>query len=266
MKVFIDPGHGGTDRANRGPSGYVEADGVLDMAKRLRLILAPLPGMNIKMSREGDETVALPERSARANAWGADILLSIHTNAAASPHAGGIETFHSYNGKWGSNFRGEARRLAALLQQELVKALGLNDRGIKTRLVTSNGSPILGMDFYAVIRRTKCPAIIAEVGFHSNPREEALLKTGSFRQKAAQAMALGIKQYFNIIEDVVEPPQLEGPFKDVPPTHWAAGAIGFVSNRAIMSGFSDGTFKPDQPVTRAQLAVVAQRLYNLLRK
>ncbi|MEW5920497.1 MAG: N-acetylmuramoyl-L-alanine amidase [Bacillota bacterium] len=264
MKVFIDPGHGGKDRANRGPAGYVEADGVLDMAKRLRLILETVPGMNVKMSREADETVALYDRPKMANAWGADIFISIHTNAGP-PAAHGIETFHSLQGEWGSKSSSDARRLAGLVQQELVKATGLSDRGIKTRLVTTGGSPIQGMDFYAVIRRTKCPAIITEVGFHSNPREEALLKTDSFRQKAAEAIASGVKKYYGIKEDAEK---LQGTFTDVPQNHWAAGAIRFVSDgeRAIMSGFSDGAFKPDEPVTRAQLAVVAERIYNLLRK
>ncbi len=162
-----------------------------------------------------------------ANEWGADILVSIHTNGHSNPQVGGIETFHSQVGEWGYKFSADARRLAALVQQELVTATGLSDRGIKTRLVTTSGSPIQGMDFYAVIRRAKCPAIITEVGFHSNPREETLLKTAEFRQKAAAAIVRGIKQYYGIKDD---DEIQQGPFKDVPDSHWAAGAIRFVSN------------------------------------
>lgn len=261
MKVFIDPGHGGRDRSNRGPTGYVEADGVLDIALRLKPIIEDA-GLKVKMSRERDETVTLYDRPRMANEWDADIFVSIHTNAGP-PSAHGIEVFHSMNGEWGAKFSSDARRLAALVLRELVEATGLHERGIKTRLVTTSGSPIQGMDYYAVIRRAKCPAIITEVGFHSNPREEALLKTPDFRQKAAEAIARGIKQYFNIESDAAEH---DGPFKDVSPDYWAAGAIRYVSEMEppLMAGFPDGTFRPNEPVTRAQLAVIIQRMINLL--
>ena len=194
-KIFIDPGHGGSDTANRGPTGYVEAYGVLDIALRLKDLLAP--SYDVLLSRELDITLSLEDRTNKANAWGADFLVSIHTNAA-SPEAKGVETWHSKNGEWGTRFSDQAKRVAGAIQAELVAVTGLRDRGIKTRLVDNPGSPIHGLDYYAVIRKAKCPAIIIEAGFHTNPQEEALLKTSEFRQKVAEAIAAGIRRAYPV--------------------------------------------------------------------
>lgn len=255
MKVFIDPGHGGSEKANRGPTGYIEADGVLDIALRLKPLLQP--HFDVKLSRETDITVPLYARSDMANAWGADILVSIHTNAAANPEAQGIEIFHSKIGEWGGRFATEASQLAAYVLKFLVKETGRESRGIKTRLVDAAGSPIQGMDYYAILRRTGCPAIIVEAGFHTNPEEEALLKTPEFRQKIAEAIAKGTLYYAGLYKD--EEKQ-EGPFKDVPPNHWAVKAIEYVKKNEFMKGFPDGTFRPEAPLTRAQMASVLFKL------
>jgi len=139
----------------------------------------------------------------------------------------------------------------------LCKETGRKNRGIKTRLVGATGSPIQGMDYYAILRRTGCPAIIVEAGFHTNPEEEALLKTPEFRQKIAEAIAKGTLYYAGLYKD--EEKQ-EGPFKDVPPNHWAVKAIEYVKKNEFMKGFPDGTFRPEAPLTRAQMASVLFKL------
>ena len=197
MRIVLDPGHGGADRANRGPTGYTEADGVLDIALRLRSLLLNA-GYEVMMTRDKDETVELYRRSEMANQWQGQLFLSLHTNAAAESAANGIETFHSFNGEWGSIFREEARRVAEIVQRNLVHATGLRDRGIKTRIVNNNNSSINNMDYYAVIRRSRMPALITEMGFHTNPNEEALLKTVGFRQKLTDALAKAIKEAYPI--------------------------------------------------------------------
>lgn len=199
MKIVIDPGHGGSDRANRGPTGYIEADGVLDIALRLEEVLLKL-GYEVLLTRDKDETVELYRRSEIANQWQGQLFLSLHTNAGESS-ANGIETFYSFNGEWGKVFSDEAKRVAEIIQRRLTRSTGLRDRGIKTRLITSTTSTIYGKDYYAVIRRSRMPAIITELGFHSNPDEEALLKTAGFRQEIADVMAKGIQEAY--------PPEIE---------------------------------------------------------
>lgn len=200
MKIVLDPGHGGADRANRGPTGYIEADGVLDIALRLRTLLVNA-GYEVLMTRDKDETVELYRRAEMANQWQGQLFLSLHTNAADST-ANGIETFHSFNGEWGRIFYEEAKRTAEVIQRRLIQATGWRDRGIKTRLVTNTSSAIYGKDYYAVIRRSRMPALITELGFHTNPNEEALLKTVGFRQKLAEALALGIQEAYPVSKNL----------------------------------------------------------------
>ncbi len=189
MLIVLDPGHGGTSRANVGPTGYVEADGVLDIGLRLRDLLTPY--FAVRMTRQADITVELHDRTAMANELQADLFVSLHTNGGP-PEARGAEIFYSRNGEWGDIFHKEAKRVALHVQRELVAATGLFDRGIKTWLINSPGSPLHGKDYLAVIRRAKMPSLLVESGFHTNPQEEALLKTPQFRQKIAQGIFLGL--------------------------------------------------------------------------
>ncbi len=205
MLIVLDPGHGGSSRANVGPTGYVEADGVLDIGLRLRDLLAPF--YDVRMTREADVTVNLYDRPAMANEIGADLFISLHTNAGPS-EAQGVETYHSRNGEWGDIFQAEAKCVAEHIQRELVVATGLVDRGTKTWLVNSPGSPIHGMDYLAVIRRAKMPALLVEAGFHSNLQDEALLKTSEFRQKIAQGIFNGIKESYQAGTPIFGQPEI----------------------------------------------------------
>ena len=64
-----------------------------------------------------------------------------------------------------------------------------------------------------------------------------------------------------LFADLILPkPKPQGPFLDVPVDHWAAESIRSVKGTSLMTGYLDGTFKPDAPVTRAELAVVLSRL------
>jgi|GEM_PF-1488252 len=203
--VCIDPGHGGEDRTNRGPTGYVEADGVLDIAMKVRNILKDYP-VDVIMTREKDETVSLAERVTMANKANADIFVSIHTNAAGTPAAEGIETYHSIF----SNIGEGGHKLAMCIQEEVCRATNRKSRGIKTR----KGSD--GRDYYYVIRRTRMPAVIVECGFHTNPVEEHLLKSDGFRLLCAQGIARGILRYFDIPEKKEDAPvEPEKPKADV---------------------------------------------------
>jgi len=194
--VCIDPGHGGEDRANRGPTGYVEADGVLDIALKLQEFLEHYSDkIEVITTRAKDKTVSLAERVCVANATNADIFVSIHTNASDALAAEGIETYHSVFADPGEG----GHKLAVCIQEELCRAANRKTRGIRSR----KGKD--GRDYYYVIKHTKMPAVIAECGFHTNPTEEHLLKTDGFRHLCAQGIGRGILRYFGIPEKTVEP-------------------------------------------------------------
>lgn len=198
MIICLDPGHGGSDRSNKGPTSYIEADGTLDIALRCRDVLTR-SGVQVFMTRDKDKTVPLYDRPKLAMDAGCDLFISIHTNAAVAT-ARGCETFRTLTNEWRDTKHAEAASvLGKIVQEWVVKVTGLVDRGIKTRTVTTAGSPILGLDYYAVIRRFNGPAIILEAGFHSNRQDEALLKSPEFRDKIATALAKAILFYVGIV-------------------------------------------------------------------
>ncbi len=192
--VVIDAGHGGADSGAVGPNGLTEKEVNLDIALRTRDLLRA-GGYPVVMTRETDISPNLPPRDltgdgsigigddlqARvdiANRVGASIFVAIHNNASLSSGAGGTETYH-----WsGVDSESDSARLAKVIQEEIVSEIGLASRGV------------YGANFY-VLRRTDMPAALVEGGFLSNPVEEALLGTPSFRQKIAQGVFDGIKRY-----------------------------------------------------------------------
>jgi N-acetylmuramoyl-L-alanine amidase len=183
--VVIDPGHGGSDPGAVGQNGLKEKDVTLDIAKRVQRLLEAKGAMVI-MARPGDTEVDLYERTNRANRAGADIFVSIHINAHNDRVYGGTSTYLYQNDmkdQPASRVQ-NSRRLANYVQNELLKSLGLRDVGVKEA-------------HFAVLRTSSMPSILAEIAFISNTREESLMRTDDFKNKAAEAIAKGIGLYFS---------------------------------------------------------------------
>ena len=185
-KVCIDPGHGGKDKGSTGVSGYIEANGVLDISIKLKDKLLTL-GFDVVMTREKDETVSLVRRANIINTCGADIAVSIHTNASKNSSAHGIETYYSAFSKLSD-------MLAKFIQDEVIKETGLYNRGIKKKLNKD------GKDFYFIIRNSQIPIVLIECGFATNEIEGKLLSSSIFREKIAQGILNGIIKYFNNVK------------------------------------------------------------------
>jgi N-acetylmuramoyl-L-alanine amidase len=175
--VVLDPGHGGSDPGAVGPSGFTEKEANLDIALRARNLLRG-NGYQVVMTRDSDVAVSLERRVQIANSSGAKAFISIHNNAAASSAAHGTETYY-----WsGASADSAGAQLARLIQEEVVAEIGLRNRGV------------LGADFY-VLRNTIMPAALLEGAFISNPTEEQLLMTPSFRQRIAEGVYRGIRRF-----------------------------------------------------------------------
>src|SRR5699024_11444864 len=80
VKIFIDPGHGGSD-GGAAANGLKEKDVTLKIAKKIRSRLGNYEGVGTKMSRTTDKYISLTGRTNMANSWNADFFLSIHINA-----------------------------------------------------------------------------------------------------------------------------------------------------------------------------------------
>jgi len=169
--VVIDPGHGGRDN---GASWYGvdEKDLALDVAKRVESILRK-KGVATAMTRRKDEYVSLDDRAAISNRFANSIFVSIHFNAHTDRSVRGIETFYSSPA---------GKEIAAVVQKAVTsKITNTRNRGIK------KGS-------YAVLLRTKSPAILVEGGFISNLSESKKCQTEWYRQTLAEAIARAILQ------------------------------------------------------------------------
>jgi N-acetylmuramoyl-L-alanine amidase len=169
-RISIDPGHGGVDPGAMGPSGLLEKNVNLQVARAIRALAGE--HLEILLTRTGDTTVNLSQRSSEANQEQVDLLVSIHCNASSNRTANGTETF-CYQ------FGGKAEQLARMIQRELVRATSLVNRGVKEGNLH-------------MVREPNMPAVLVELAFISNPREERLLQTADFQNRCAQAILNGI--------------------------------------------------------------------------
>lgn len=186
MTIVVDPGHGGPDTGAIGPTGTYEKTDNLAMGLDLATLLRSA-GAHVILTRSTDITPAtgtyselsdLQARTKIANDMKADLFICIHSDSFSNPAAGGTTTYYSSD----SPVSARSKALAASIQSELVKAINLNDRGVKDA------------NFY-VIKNTKMPAVLIEVGFISNPTEENLLKSPDFQNKAALGVFQGILKF-----------------------------------------------------------------------
>ena len=216
-RVVIDAGHGGHDQGAQGIHGLLEKDLVLDMALRVGKLVETRMGAEVIYTRSDDTFIPLRERTALANEKKADLFLSIHANSSpAAPKAAGIETYYL-------NITGtkeamdvaarenatsdqsvfdladliqkiakqdkaeESREFANRLQATLYAFEAKNVPAAKNRGVKS--APLV------VLIGANMPSVLAEIGFLSNSREEALLKKPDYRQKLAEALYRGLSRY-----------------------------------------------------------------------
>jgi N-acetylmuramoyl-L-alanine amidase len=169
LTIVIDPGHGGSDPGAIGPSGLQEKDINLDIAKRIKNLLP-----NAVLTREDDVYITLQGRVDFATQVNADVFISVHNNALPNGKGTGTETYY---------FREDSLELAQYIHKALISKLGLPDGGVRRR------------GFY-VIKNSPCPSVLIEGAYLSNPEEEKLLGSEGFRQKIAEAVVEGLKQYF----------------------------------------------------------------------
>ncbi|MDN3017894.1 N-acetylmuramoyl-L-alanine amidase [Paenibacillus sp. BSR1-1] len=180
MKLYLDPGHGGTDPGAQG-NGLNEKDITLDIALKIRTILLNnYENIEVMMSRTGDITKSLSQRTNEANAWKADYYLSIHINADSGTATGYEDYIHS-----NLSDTSTTAKYRDIIHAEVIKLNQLRDRGKKKA------------NFH-VLRESKMPAMLSENGFIDNSQDAALMKQTSWRQNVAQGHANGIALAFNL--------------------------------------------------------------------
>jgi len=216
-KVVIDSGHGGNDPGAIGRSGLREKDVNLDIAKRLSNLLRA-EGVQTVLTRSSDRFIPLSSRVSIANNSGADLFISVHSNAARSRSVSGFEVYYVAPSVSDSKRAAFTVRNASLNLKDAEFAGGNQDlKAIVWDMIYTNSraesielshsickimdscidANILGVKNarFQVLKGIRMPGILIEVGFVSNLNEEKLLKTGAYRQKLAQGILEGLRDY-----------------------------------------------------------------------
>lgn len=215
--VVVDAGHGGEETGAKGPSGLLEKDVTLDVARRVKARLMSDDGTAVYLTRDDDRKVPLDDRTALANHEKADLFVSIHANSSRRDSARGSETyFLSYqatdddaralaalendtlgiergvSGQSGldlvlwdlaqSAFLKESSDLAEEIQDRLNDTLGVRNRGIKQ-------AP------FRVLMGATMPAVLVEIAFISSPEEERHLREAAFKDRIAESIAASIRKF-----------------------------------------------------------------------
>ncbi|GIN38441.1 N-acetylmuramoyl-L-alanine amidase [Heyndrickxia oleronia] len=176
FKLFLDPGHGGSDPGAVG-NGIREKDITLKIATKIRdFLLNEYSNVSVLMSRTGDTYPTLSDRTNAANSWGANYFLSIHINAGGGT---GFESF-VYPG-----VGTPTTTYQSAIHSEIMKLNQLSDRGKKQ----SN---------LHVLRESNMPALLTENGFIDNANDAAKMKSDSWITNVARGNVNGLAKAFNL--------------------------------------------------------------------
>lgn len=215
-RVLIDPGHGGHDQGTAGPTGLLEKELVLDVSLRVGQLLREKGVAEVFFTRERDEFIPLESRPAMAGQLRADLFLSIHANSSPLKNISGAETFFLNFTSVKADLEVAARENASTQKsmyelREILQKIALVDKVEESREFASRvqtslagmwkkanaGSINRGVKKapFVVLIGASMPSILAEIGFVSNPKDEALMKTPEFRQTMAESIAEGVVRY-----------------------------------------------------------------------
>ncbi len=223
--VAIDAGHGGQDPGAIGPNGLKEKNVTIAIARRLQALLDADPQFKPVLTRNGDYFISVMGRSDVARKQGANVLISIHADAAPNRSANGASV-------WVLSNRRANSEMAGWLEQHEKQSELLGGAG--DLLANSQADPylsqaVLDLQFghsqrvgydvavkvlqqlqsvgslhkrrpehasLGVLRSPDIPSLLVETGFISNSTEERLLGSSAYQEKIAKAIHNGLRSYF----------------------------------------------------------------------
>jgi N-acetylmuramoyl-L-alanine amidase len=219
--VAIDAGHGGVDPGASGRRGTREKDVVLAISKALAARINREPGMKAVLTRDGDYFISLRERNLRARRAKADLFVSIHADAIANPDVSGSSVYvlsergaSSEAARWlaerenAADLKGGiklddkdptlANVLLDLSQTASVAASMVAAENVLKSLdgIGEVRKPRVQQAGFVVLKSPDIPSMLVETAFISNREDERKLSQPAHRAKLANAIFLGIEQYF----------------------------------------------------------------------
>jgi N-acetylmuramoyl-L-alanine amidase len=221
ITIVVDPGHGGTETGAVGPGGLQEKDVTLQIARRLAAAIPKVLSSRVVLTRDSDSAISLDDRTSVANHEKANLFLSLHANSSRVTGAHGSETYYlslessdrlaqevarrenevstttpapgapAQNPDldfilWDlaqSAHINESSRLAEAIQTQLNVVSKTENRGIKQ-------AP------FRVLSGATMPAVLVEIGFISHAEEEKQLRSATFQESVADAIARAVGEFF----------------------------------------------------------------------
>jgi N-acetylmuramoyl-L-alanine amidase len=213
--VVIDPGHGGADDGAKGPAGSSEKSIALSVARRLKAALEARLGVRVILTRDGDTAVGLDERAAVANNNKADLFISLHANASVRQAVRGAEVFFLSLEDYGDEamraasaprealpvFGGGARDIE-VVPWRMAQARHIDRSGNFARLTEAALRSRIPLSPRALVQAplrvlvgANMPAVLVEMGFITNPEQEAQLLSDNHQSEIVQALAEAVVQF-----------------------------------------------------------------------
>lgn len=210
--VVLDPGHGGGDTGAIATGGRTEKDVALELAQRLAPLLEA-QGLKVVLTRTGDSTVSLLQRTALANFNQADLFLSIHLNASPAPGARGPEVYfmsRDATDLWASelaakeNLEGEAFSGSGLnlVLWDMAQTAYLVESAFLAETIQQNLNSIMGTASrsvrqapFAVLEGARMPAVLVEVAFLTHADDLRRVNDPSFQDQVARSLAEAVAAF-----------------------------------------------------------------------
>lgn len=207
FKIALDVGHTPASVNGNAALGYLEYYQMLSYAKLIKANLDNYAEIDCVIFDEptASASTELSTVVTQINNWGADYVISLHSNAASDSSARGIETY-SYD-LINTGFKFATKINTALFNLMSSKDSGFKNRGVKT-----------GSQFY-VVNSTKAPAILIEFGFHTNTADVELMT--KYEAEIAESLAEGVIEFMGITEQKTE--------------HWAKAHLDSLFDKGIIT-------------------------------
>lgn len=218
--IVIDAGHGGKDPGAIGPTGLMEKDVALDIAKRLKAKLESKMDCKVLLTRTTDRFLELDERTMFANSVNADLFISVHLNASRDRSARGVETYFLSPARSKDELATAARENMmalgsqdeiendlAYIMSDLASTQKVNDSaalagsvqnsmttGMRRASLPVKDKGVKQAMFY-VLWRASMPSVLVETGFISNREDERRFKSPAYLDGVAESVAGGLASY-----------------------------------------------------------------------
>lgn len=210
--IAVDAGHGGDDAGVKGPGGAAEKDLTLAVARRLKAGIEGRLGVRVLLTRDDDRNVPVDERVALANNSKADLFISLHANGSLRGTPAGLSIYVAGFGEGASRAALAPERLPALTggtrDIELIEwdLAQLRYVDASTRFagilrdhfqghVPLDEHPLPASGPFRVLESANMPAVLIEMGYLSNPAQEAALTGAEFQNAFVQAVIDAIVKF-----------------------------------------------------------------------